>query len=74
MRSFASLLAGKRVAFWISEEGEAQFDEFAPLGPAGAGAAIVLALAMEKAGHNSAVYTLENFQITVERLAQGEQE
>lgn len=66
-RFVLSILAGKRVAFWISEEAENTINDFAPMNVAGAGAAIVLAHALDEVEMTSATFTLTGFEITIRR-------
>jgi hypothetical protein len=66
-RLFLSALAGKRVAFWISEEAECKMREFDQFGVAGSGAAIVMAHALESVDCDTATFILTGFEITVRR-------
>ena len=66
-RTILSALAGRRVAFWISEESENTINEMHELGTAGCGAAIVMAHALADTDFNEVTFTLDRFEITVRK-------
>ena len=68
-RTILSIIAGRRVAFWISEESENSINEMNELGTAGTGAAIVMAHALSDTDFSEATFTLSDFEITIKRKA-----
>lgn len=71
-RWFLTLIVGRRVAFWISDEAENTINDFGPLGVAGAGAAIVMANALDDMDANTATFSLTGFEIKIRRTDAGE--
>jgi hypothetical protein len=60
-----TLIAGRRFAWWISDDAYRRIDS---LSVAGAGAAICLVKAVKDTPFDSATYDLDGFRITVERI------
>ena len=71
-KRFLSVLAGKPVSCWISEDAKSMIDAVSDTSLIGAGAAIVIVHALEESGAQKIEFTLDRATVVVELLDQNE--